>query len=152
MDGPAEAVFSTLDDALLNELRAAHGTGFASILARIEENATKLALIRAVSRDAVDPQIAKEDAEWGILIARHCARQTIREASMRVSENVIESNHKRALVILQEAGVDGMTRSEFTRRTQFMDARQRDGVAANAAGRAADRDGYSSRHPASQSV
>ena len=128
MDGPAEAVFSTLDDALLSELRAEHGTGFASILARIEENATKLALIRAVSRDAVDPEIQKEDAEWGILIAQHCARQTIREASMRVSENVIESNHKRALVILQEAGPDGMTRSEFTRRTQFMDARQRDGV------------------------
>jgi hypothetical protein len=81
-----------------------------------------------VSRDAVDPQIEKDDAVWGILIAQHCARQTIREASMRVSENVIESNHKRALVILQEAGPDGMTRSEFTRRTQFMDARQRDGV------------------------
>jgi hypothetical protein len=128
MDGSAEAVFSTLDDALLCELRAAHGTGFASILARIEENATKLALIRAVSRDAVDPQIAKDDAEWGILIAQHCARQTIREASMRVSENVIESNHKRALVILQTAGEDGMTKREFTRRTQFMDLRQRDGV------------------------
>ena len=128
MDGPAEAIFSTLDDELLSELRASHGTGFASILARIEENATKLALIRAVSRDAVDPEITGGDAEWGILIARHCAAQTIREVSMRVSENTIESNHKRAMVILQEAGPDGMTRSEFTRRTQFMDARQRDGV------------------------
>jgi hypothetical protein len=113
---------------LLNDLRAAHGSGFASILARIEENATKLALIRAVSRDAVDPEITGGDAEWGILIAQHCANQTIREASMRVSENAIESNHKRALLILQEAGSEGMTRSEFTRRTQFMDGRQRDSV------------------------
>lgn len=124
----AKGVFQALDHDLLNELRAAHGTGFASILARIEENATKLALIRAVSRDAVDPEITGDDAEWGILIARHCAGQTIREASMRVSENVIESNHKRALQILQASGPVGMAKSEFTRRTQFMDARQRDGV------------------------
>ena len=30
--------------------------------------------------------------------------------------------------ILREAGEAGMTRSEFTRRTQFMDHRQREGV------------------------
>lgn len=124
----ARAVFRALDRTLLNDLRAAHGSGFASILARIEENATKLALIRAVSRDPVDPEIEQGDAEWGILIARHCANQTIREASLRVSENLIESHHKRALVILQAAGEDGMSKREFTRRTQFMDLRQRDGV------------------------
>jgi len=128
MSDKAKAGFKALDRDLLNDLRASSGSGFASILARIEENPTKLALIRAVSRDAVDPQIQKEDAEWGILIARHCANQTIREASMRVSENVIESNHKRALLILQEAGPEGMSKHEFTRRTQFMDARQRDSV------------------------
>jgi len=128
MSDKAKAGFKALDRDLLDDLRASSGSGFASILARIEETATKLALIRAVSRDAVDPQIQKEDAEWGILIARHCANQTIREASMRVSENVIESNHKRALLILQGSGTEGMTRSEFTRRTQFMDGRQRDSV------------------------
>ena len=124
----AKIAFKGLDRDVLNDLRASQGTGFASILARIEENATKLALIRAVSRDPVDPEINGGDAQWGILIAQHCAKQTIREAAMRVSENVIESNHKRAMVILQSAGPDGMTKSEFTRRTQFMDARQRDGV------------------------
>ncbi|QKS31383.1 MAG: bifunctional DNA primase/polymerase [Candidatus Accumulibacter similis] len=124
----ARAVFRALDRDLLSDLRAAHGSGFASILARIEENASKLALIRAVSRDPVEPEITGGDAEWGILIAQHCARQTIREASIRVSENAIESNHKRALQILQGSGPGGMPKSEFTRRTQFMDARQRDGV------------------------
>ena len=128
MDSQARSIFTTLDQVLLNDLRATRGTGSASILARIEENATKLALIRAVSRDAVDPKITGADAEWGILIARHCAEQTIQEVSMRVSENVIESNHKRALLILQSSGAGGMTKSEFTRSTQFMDSRQRDSV------------------------
>jgi hypothetical protein len=128
MNSKAKAVFRKLDGELLADLRASRGTGFTSILARIEENATKLALIRAVSRDPVDPEILGEDAEWGILIARHCAEQTIREVAMRVSENTTESNHKRALMILQAAGAEGMTKREFTRRTQYMDLRQRDNV------------------------
>jgi len=110
------------------KLRTSRGTGFSSILARIEENATKLALIRAVSRDPVDPQIEDHDARWGIMLSRHCAELTIREASARVSENLVEQQHKRALQILRDAGAAGMSKSDFTRRTQFMDHRQRDGV------------------------
>ena len=47
---------------------------------------------------------------------------------MRVSENTTESYHKRAMVILQAAGPAGMAKSDFTRRTQFMEARQRDNI------------------------
>lgn len=124
----ARAAFKQLDHELVGALRRSRGTGHSSILARIEENATKLALIRTVSRCAADPEIQESDARWGILLSRHCAEQTIREASLRVAENFIESNHKRALLILKDAGSGGMTRREFTRRTQFMDHRQRDGV------------------------
>ena len=45
-----------------------------------------------------------------------------------MAENQIESHHKRALQILREAGSEGMGRRDFTRRTQFMDHRQREGV------------------------
>ena len=124
----AKSVLEQLDEDLLDQLRDAKGTGHTSILARIEENATKLALIRAVSRDPVDPFITGEDASWGILLARHCAEQTIREVSLRVSENPTESYHKRALLILQSAGAQGMTKREFTRRTQYMDLHQRDSI------------------------
>lgn len=128
MTPQAKAAFKLLDQELVGQLRTSRGTGYSSILARIEENATKLALIRAVSRDPVDPQIEDHDADWGIMLSRHCAELTIREASARVSENLVESHHKRAMQILRDAGQAGMSRSEFTRRTQFMDHRQRDGV------------------------
>jgi len=128
MTAPAQAAFRQLDEELVGQLRSSRGSGYSSILARIEENATKLALIRAVSRDPVAPCIEDHDAHWGIALSRHCAELTIREASARVSENQVESHHKRALQILREAGQAGMSRSEFTRRTQFMDHRQRDGV------------------------
>jgi hypothetical protein len=128
MTPQARDAFRRLDQELVGRLRTSRGTGYSSILARIEENATKLALIRAVSRDPVDPQIEDQDAEWGIKLSRHCAELTIREASARVSENQVESHHKRAMQILRDAGKTGMTKTEFTRRTQFMDHRQRDGV------------------------
>ena len=124
----AQAVFWALDQTLLQELRRARGSGLSSILARIEENATKLALIRAVSRDPVAPQIEASDAAWGAMLARHCAELTIREVAARVSENPTESNHKRSLKILQDAGAQGMSKRDFTRRTQFMDLHQRDSV------------------------
>ena len=128
MTPAAQAVFQALDQDLLQALRLARGSGRSSILARIEENATKLALIRAVSRDPVNPQIEAQDAQWGTLLARHCAELTIREVAARVSENPTESNHKRALKILQEAGPEGLSKRDFTRRTQFMDLHQRDSV------------------------
>jgi hypothetical protein len=124
----ARAAFKELDQSMLERLRASQGTGYSSILARIEENASKLALIRAVSRDPVAPAIEDHDAHWGIMLSRHCAELTIREVRARVSENQVESNHKRALQIVRDAGSRGLSRSEFTRRTQFMDHRQRDGV------------------------
>jgi hypothetical protein len=94
----------------------------------MEENATKLALIRAVSRDPIDPVITEEDATWGVMLSRHCAELTIRESAARVSENPVEMVHKRALKILTQAGVAGMSRRAFVRKTQFMDHRQRTGV------------------------
>ncbi len=124
----AKKTFKQLDRDLIGQLREARGSGFSSILARIEENATKLALIRSVSRDPVDPKIVEADAKWGIMFAQYCAELSIREASSRVSENVAESFHKRAYQILLLAGPAGLSKSEFTRKTQFLDHRQRDGV------------------------
>ena len=48
MAAEAKKRFKQLDHDLIERLRISRGSGFTSILARIEENATKLALIRAV--------------------------------------------------------------------------------------------------------
>ena len=128
MSAEARKIFNQLDVELLQRLRDSRGTGFSSILARVEENATKLALIRAVSRDPVTPRIDDHDARWGILLSTHCAELTILEVSERVSENPVESQHKRAMQIVRDAGLAGITKNNFVRRTQFMDFRQRDGI------------------------
>ncbi|CUH39026.1 hypothetical protein JSE7799_01745 [Jannaschia seosinensis] len=53
----ARARFKALSVELTGELRAAAGTAFTAILARIGENALKLAMIVAVGRDPVRPEI-----------------------------------------------------------------------------------------------
>ena len=97
----AKAAFWQLDEELLVQLRQSRGTGYTSILARIEENATKLALIRAVSRDPAEPCIEEPDAHWGILLSRHCADLTIRQVMARMSENTVASHPQRTLRLLQ---------------------------------------------------
>jgi len=57
MTGDARTCFAMLSRELTVELRSAAGTAFTSILARIGENAMKLALIIAVGRDSAQPVI-----------------------------------------------------------------------------------------------
>lgn len=124
----AKAVFADLEHDTLSQMRKTAHDGFAAILARVEENAQKLALIRAVSNDASSPRIEEADATWAVALARHCAEQTIREVIEQVSENETESIQKRALKMLRDAGPSGMSRTAFCRKTPFLDLRQREAL------------------------
>ncbi|BAE49162.1 PriCT-2 domain-containing protein [Paramagnetospirillum magneticum] len=130
MDPQAKAIFRDLSRDITVRLREALGTPFTPILARIAENATRVALIRAVSFDPVRPVIRADDAEWAIQFVSTCADRTMVEIGRRVADNDIERNHKRLLEIVRGAGATGLTKSELIRRSQFLDRRQRDEVIA----------------------
>ena len=87
----------------------ARGTAHTALLARVSENAQKLALIAAVSRDPVAPAIDVDDAEWAIGLVRHFARRTMRAVDRHVADNEIERNHKKVLDIIRSAGPGGLT-------------------------------------------
>ena len=57
MTPEAGEVFAELGADITRELREARGTGHTAVLARVSENAQKLALVAAVSRDPVAPEI-----------------------------------------------------------------------------------------------
>jgi hypothetical protein len=118
--------FRGLACEVTRELRAARGTAHTALLARIGENAQKLALISAVSRDPVAPAIRADDAEWAIGFVRHYARRTMQAVDNHVADNDIERNHKKMLDIIRVAGPGGLTKTELTRKTQFLDRRTRD--------------------------
>jgi len=119
----ARSVFADLSAEITEKLNSPSAAGNESILARIKENAGKLALIRAVSREAITPYIEIHDAQWGILIARHSAELLIKESSERISENVVEANHKRVLKFITDAGAAGIRLSILNKRTHWLDGR-----------------------------
>lgn len=128
MDEDARARFDALGDEITAELRAAAGTFQTPILARIAENAAKVALVLAVGRDAVQPVIRMEDAVWAIDFVRHFARRTIDAVERHVADTETEAHLKRLREIIRKAGAAGMTKSELTRASQWLRARDRDDI------------------------
>lgn len=128
MDDDAQARFDALGEEVTAELRAAAGTFHTPILARIAENAAKVALVLAVGRDAVHPVIRLEDAVWAIDFVRHFARRTIDAVDRHVADTETEAHLKRLREIIRKAGTAGITKSELTRATQWLRARDRDDI------------------------
>jgi hypothetical protein len=128
VDPAAQPSFRSLSHEITAELRVARGTHATPLLARIAENALKVALVRAVAADPVSPIIRAADAEWAIGLVRGSARRTLLEVERNVADNQIEANHKRVLAVVRAAGEAGLGRSDLIRRTQFLDKRQRDDI------------------------
>jgi len=97
---PTPAVVPYTDDgfAVLDELgtqaddeydaATAEGDRVRAILwTRVCENATRLALVYACSRDHENPSIDREAAEWASRFVRHLAERMLFMASSHVAEN-----------------------------------------------------------------
>src|SRR5262249_48237515 len=95
--GRSKEAFRTLGAEITNELREARGTAFTAILARVAENAQKLALVRAVGFDPEAPAISADDADWAIHLVRHFANHTMIAVERHVADNETERAHKRML-------------------------------------------------------
>ena len=128
MSDEAKARFKELSDTLTEELRAARGTAFTAILARIGENSLKLSLIVAVGRDPSQPMIDLSAAEWAIGFVRHFAARTMEAIERHVADTETEAHLKRLKEIIRAAGAKGITKSEITRSSQWLKARDRDEI------------------------
>jgi hypothetical protein len=128
MTEDARARFQHLSLELTEELRAAAGTAFTAILARIGENALKLALIVAVGRDPAQPEIDITAADWAIDFVRHFALRTMEAIERHVADTDIEAHLKRLKEIIRRAGAKGITKSEVTRASQWLKSRDRDEI------------------------
>lgn len=128
MTAEAQARFRQLSADLTEELRAAAGTAFTAILARIGENALKLALIVAVGRDPVTPEIDITAANWAIDFVRHYAQRTMEAVERHVADTETEAHLKRLKEIIRASGAKGITKSEITRASQWLKSRDRDEI------------------------
>jgi hypothetical protein len=128
MAAEAEELFDSLDEELTAQQREAIGTNRSAVLARVWENTAKVALIKAVSANPQAPVIRREDAEWARLVVDRCVTTMITDAERHIAENRTQAYHQKVLRLIQGAGEQGLTKSELTRRTQFLELRQREEI------------------------
>ncbi len=128
MTDEARDRFKALSEELTGELRAAAGTAFTAILARIGEIALKLALIVAVGHDPAAPVITIDDADWAIAFVRHYAKRAMEAVERHVADTETEAHLKRLREVIRAAGTKGITKSELTRGTQWLKSRDRDDI------------------------
>lgn len=128
MTDEARARFKALSAELTAELRAAAGTAFTAILARIGENALKLALIIAVGRDPEKPEIDLSATDWAIDFVRHYAQRTMAAVERHVADTETEAHLKRLKEIIRAVGSKGITKSEITRASQWLKSRDRNEI------------------------
>jgi hypothetical protein len=128
MPAEAEQMFDALDEELTAKQREAIGTNRSAVLARVWENTAKLALIKAVSANPQAPMIRLEDVEWARIVVDRCVTTMITEAEHHIAENRTQAYHQKVLRLIQGAGERGLTKTEITRQTQFLELRQREEI------------------------
>lgn len=88
----------------LKQQRKHEGTYVTAIAGRLAENAMKLALVRAISRDPAAPIIQADDVAWGRALAQHCVDTLLREAAQNVGDTDYERKVNRALSYIRKHG------------------------------------------------
>lgn len=126
----AKQTVRAAEDQIDAKHRANVGTSYNSIVARILENAYRLALIAAVSDNPETPQITAANMEWGLSLANYSAELVISNVEDNVAENETERAVKRVLRIIKDAGPEGCTKTTITRATMSMKRRDRDDIIA----------------------
>ena len=84
--------------------RRVAGTPQAAIVNRLAENATKLALVCAVSRNPAHPQIGDADLAWGWTLAEHCTKTILRDAERFLADSEFEVRLNKAIGIIGKHG------------------------------------------------
>lgn len=108
------------------QLKIEHeGSALSAVMARVVENAFKVAIVRAVANNPVLPRIDVADLRWSYDIAWQSAETLANAVQDRVGDNESERDLKRVLKIIRDAGAGGMVGADLSRRTQFVPGKNR---------------------------
>lgn len=105
---PMTAAAEAMQDRKLGEedawAKRVAGTPQAAIVNRLGENASKLALISAISRNPARPEITEADVSWGWALAEHCTRTVLRDAQRFLADSQFEVRLNKAINIISKHG------------------------------------------------
>jgi hypothetical protein len=104
MTTEAMAAYEALDDYQLQRQRKSAGTYVTAIAGRLTENATKLALVKAVSRNPRAPVITGPDMAWARELATHCIDTLLREAGENIADTPYAKNIQAVTRLIHKHG------------------------------------------------
>jgi hypothetical protein len=105
-------------------LRKHQGTHITSIIARLAENAAKVALIKAIADNPAQPAITAADLDWGYLIASMSVQTLMKEVKERVADTDGEAKLKRLHKLIADAGSAGLDHQQVCRLARFFGTRR----------------------------
>lgn len=100
------------------------------MLARIEEVATKLALVHALACDPECTVIRDASAAFGEAVARNSLGTILSGAKRFAAESDRERQVKRVAEVIRDAGRNGIRQNALTRKTQWLSMRERTDILA----------------------
>lgn len=122
-DDRAAAVGREMRQMQIEMLRRHSGTQVTGIIARLAENAAKIALIKAITENPARPNISSADLEWGMLVARTSIDTLMSAVKERVADTDQEAKLKRLQKIIADTGSAGIDHENLFRQARFMGTR-----------------------------
>jgi hypothetical protein len=123
-DPRAAAVGREMRQMQIEMLRKHQGTQVTGIIARLAENAAKIALIKAITENPARPSISANDLDWGMLVARTSVETLMSAVKERVADTDQEAKLKRLQMIIASAGSAGIDHENLFRQARFMGSRR----------------------------
>ena len=111
----AEQILEELSDAQTTRLREVEGSAHTSIIARLWEHTVKVAMIRAISYNPVQPRIEAQHVLWARELVWHCMTALLNAIEEQVADTPYEAAKKKVLAVIRSGGNEGVTGSELAR-------------------------------------
>jgi len=115
-------------DSLVRDMADSDG---APLWGRAAEKASKLALIHTCSRSFEATEIDTPAMRWGIDLVEFCTDRFLTSAKRWLADNKTEEFTNRVFRIIEGAGPGGIGKHELSRKTQWLNSRERLDVIAN---------------------
>lgn len=123
-DTEASAFAREMREIQTRQLRQNEGTQMTGIIARMAENAAKIALVKAITDNPGAPALTRADLEWGLMVARQSVDTLMKAIDERVADTEAEAKLKRVMRIIAGTGTDGIGAEELGRKCRFMGSRR----------------------------
>ncbi len=94
-------------------------------LGRVVQRANQFALILAASRNPEQPIIDEYEASRACELARFTAERAVEICHEWIASNLTEATSQRVLRLIRASGKAGISRSELTRKTQWLKRTER---------------------------